>query len=95
MTLDLGSVDSPATREGLRRLAKALAAQPGEITPVLPEPLETATCEHCNGHILRDGRDGSWKHYSTLREECYPPPTASPKRDADLQVIPLFTKEAR
>ena len=93
--IDFGSVDNSTTTKVLKALAANL--RPGEIAPVEIAPvrhysLETSTCEHCGRNIARESPGIAWKHLSSLKEECHPRPTASPKRDAAGNAIPLTGK---
>jgi hypothetical protein len=87
-----GSVDNPAVVKALDRWAADLQVQPGRIEPIKPHSLEDSTCEHCGQIIVRDGAGFGWKHYPSFKKECHPRPTASPKRDAFGNAIPLVGK---
>jgi hypothetical protein len=54
--------------------------------------MQDSTCRHCGWPIVRAKAGDAWKHYSTLKEECQPPPVAEPMLDAHSRVVPLTTK---
>jgi hypothetical protein len=88
--INFGSVDDPATTKMLNALASRIL-RPGEIDPISPVPMQDSTCEHC-GQIIVRCDNSNWKHYPSLKEECHPRPTASPKRGAMGNPIPLTGK---
>jgi hypothetical protein len=88
--INFGSVDNPAVVKVLNRLTSGLRI--GEIQPIQTSPPEDSTCEHCGQIVMRESPGQAWKHYPTLKEECHPRPTASPKRDAAGNVVPLTGK---
>ena len=90
MTINLGSVDSPLTVAMLKQWAEDWV--PGKIQSVPVHTPENSSCEHCGNVIVRDRVGFDWKHYPSFEKECYPRPTASPKRDAMGNVVPLMGK---